>query len=166
MTNNDLFAEDANDILKRRIDTAVLEYLRAQRGPAAVVTEPYPKPANLIEGMQVLRVVADRVQMTLIDWARKARAEGTPWRDLVDPLGIDTSEAWIDGPVEAFRLVAGPPSMPHDPIIAHWICVSCGEFITDNGPAAGHPIEAEKGHAGDCARHARDIATWQTRNGE
>jgi hypothetical protein len=163
---DDLFRENAIDVLRRRIEAAVLEYLRTEHGPGAVLNEPYPRPANLVDGMLTARKVSDRAQMMLIDWARKARGEGTPWRELVDPLGIDTSDEWIDGPKEAFRLVAGPPSMPYDPIYAHWTCASCGEFIKDNGPDAGHPVDAEKGHADGCERHARDIAAWRVRHGD
>lgn len=158
--------ESALEVLRRRIDAAVLEYLRAEYGPGAVIAEPYPKPANLIDAMLVTRMVSDRALTLRIDWAKKARGAGTPWRELVAPLGIDTSDEWTDGPKDAFRLVAGPPSMAHDPIYAHWTCASCGQLIRDSGPDAGHPVDAEENHADGCARFAREIAAWQARHGD
>lgn len=161
MSTSDLFREDAIDVLRSRTRRAILDYLRADQGADAVVD--HTTPASHVAGILAARKVSDCAQNMMIDWAKKARGEGTPWRELVAPLGIDTEDEWIDPPVEAFRLVAGPPSMPHDPVYAHWTCASCSEFIRDSGPAAGHPVDAETGHATGCERFAREIAAYEAR---
>ena len=168
--SDDLFREDASDILRKGTERTVLDYLRADQGADAVTERPISRmsittlaPASYVAGILAARMVSERARMMMIEYAKKARGEGTPWRELEEPLGIDPEDEWIDPSVEAFRLVANPPSMPHDPVYATWTCASCGEFIRDSGPLAGHPVDAESGHGEGCERYAREIAAYEAR---
>ena len=100
------------------------------------------------------------------EYAITARGEGACWAtvgaalgfgELVERSGDDLGEA-------AFRFVTegrmpevdtGWPSW-RSPV--RWTCATCGSRVTDNGPFAGHPDDAEPGHTTSCGRRARAIA--------
>jgi hypothetical protein len=169
--------DDALDVLRSRTASTVLAYLRAEHGADAVVERPIspslsmkvPTPANYGDAVQAARMVSGKARQMMIGYAQKARGEGTPWRDLIAPLGTadnDDDEYGYgdDGLNAAFLLVAGRPSMRYDPIYATWTCTTCDKLIRDTGPLAGHPTDAETGHTDDCARHAREIAAYLARS--
>lgn len=89
-----------------------------------------------------------------------ARAADYPWAALADLLGLWTDQ---DDPGHATFswLVPGDPTSIRSVV---WRCsgpLGCGQEIDDASPVNG--INAEHGHAPDCARRARDVAAEAVR---
>jgi hypothetical protein len=152
----DLPRDDGLVDMLSRVRRTIRDYLRTKHRVEDANQHP-------IAAILAARAVADAARQDMLSHARRARGAGVPWRDLAEPLGVDQSDTWVDPPGEAFRLVAGPPPMPYDPIYATWSCASCEQVITDSGPLAGHPTDAEKGHRDDCRRYANEIAAYEAR---
>lgn len=156
--------------LKARTGTMslVFDLLRARYGTEAVIDRPIGDrptltvfaPADYTAGVAAARMVAAHAHELINHYARNARSEGHSWRDLADPLGVDTDDAYVDPAVAAFEMIAGKPSMRFDPLWTSWRCVTCGELVTDHGPYNGHPTDCETGHDQACARHQAEVAAY------
>lgn len=81
-------------------------------------------------------------------YAEAARAAGCTWAQAGAALGLASPAV--------FELVAS--DLGRGPVVA-WKC-ACGRMVIDSGPDAGHPADAERGHAERCARLAADTAAW------
>jgi len=151
---------------RTHVEQIVYTALRKEHGDAAIVERPIrgmtltaSAPADYVAGIGAAQEVARVARSLASDYARKARGEGMPWRDLAAALGISADPD--DAPAEtAFELVAPTPLMRFDAVSVCWDCASCGQWITDKGPYNGHPTDDETGHADNCARHAAEIAAW------
>lgn len=156
------------------LEKLVLERLRENHGAAAIAQRTltpggalsWDVPADFVAAIGEVQWLADVAVGMAKEYARAARGAGKSWRDLVEPLRIDTSDEWSEPAADAFKLVAHTPSMPHDRVWTSWRCASCGEDITDYGPYDGHPADNEHGHRADCRRHNAEIAAYRRRNGD
>jgi hypothetical protein len=149
---------------RTNVEKIIHTALRQEHGAAAIVERPIrgmtltvDAPADYVAGIGAAQDIARVARSLASDYARKARGEGIPWRDLAAALGLSADPD--DAPAEsAFEIVAPAPSMPFDAVSVCWECASCGQWITDKGPYNGHPEDDEIGHAGNCARHAAEVA--------
>jgi hypothetical protein len=133
---------------------------RRLRGSSSLTTD---EPASPADAVQVARLIATAARGWMREYARKARGAGVPWHDLAGPLGIEQDEdGYNDLAAEAFLAVAEKPSMRFDPIRTSWRCDTCQQYVTDSGPN-GHPVDCERGHAEDCARHLAEITAYESR---
>lgn len=171
MTKSTFDLDTATTHLREDVRSTIFRTLRAG-GPDTIVQRPLlgssslttDEPASPADAVQVARMIANAARGWMREYARKARGAGVPWRDLAGPLGIEPDE---DGDTdladEAFLAVANKPSMRFDPITTSWRCDTCQQYVTDSGPGGGHPVDCERGHAEDCARHLTEIATYENR---
>jgi hypothetical protein len=98
-----------------------------------------------------------QLKRELLHIATQARAAGTPWAALAVLLRLHPSDE--DDPAGfTFSLLRGGDD-PFDDLAVTWRCSTCGETVTDRHPANG--VDAESGHADDCARHAAQLAQAQ-----
>jgi hypothetical protein len=104
-------------------------------------------------------------------YAEAARGAGRSWDEVGEALGIDADEYGEPRAELAFLLLIegrplpdSAPSFGSGRSAARWTCTACGQRITDTGPFEAAPFNNEDGHAGDCPRHAAEIAacraTW------
>lgn len=108
------------------------------------------------------RIVRDAAEQQMRRSATKAREQGVSWVEIAEALPVGDLD---DPPAEAFYWVAGPPSMPFDPVSVSWECGSCGKRIKDSGPHSAHPADCESGHADDCARHNAEVLAYRLEAG-
>lgn len=157
-------------VVRTGTERVVHDLLRALHGPHAVASKPispelsipHPVPADWGQGIAAARWVAARANSLVHEYAKKARGDGVPWRNLADPLGIEV-DAWEDPAAAAFEHVAGTPVRTFDTLTVLWRCGSCGQLVTDRGPYNGHPVNNETGHAETCARHQAEIDAYMAR---
>ncbi|MCI2424046.1 hypothetical protein MOQ72_42280 [Saccharopolyspora sp. K220] len=157
---------DPEDVARSGTERVVHELLRARHGANAIVERPiddgltltYPVPADYTEGIAAARRVAAEAHRLLNEYARKARGQGHSWRELAAALDVSGE---YDPAAAAFELIAGEPLRTFDEQTTSWRCDSCGQYVTDRGPYTGHPVDCERGHAEDCARHQREITAYE-----
>jgi hypothetical protein len=111
----------------------------------------------------------------LREYALQARAEGHSWDAIADALGVEQVEGSGGRGERAYlHVVEDRPLYTEDPDrswgrsapVAHWRCSTCDQFVTDHGPFEGAPSNAEVGHDPACARHTREIASYETEWGD
>lgn len=150
---------------------------------AAVVETP-------IEGMQVMTrsgldeplagvraavLARDVALRALREYAEAARGVGRTWDDIAAAVGLaPTAGEGEPRDAQAYRLLIEGRPLPapaERPLRSHrraarWTCGACGRRVTDAGPFEGAPLHTEAGHAGDCVRHAGEIAAYRATWGE
>lgn len=95
--------------------------------------------------------------------ARYAREDGLTWQQIGEAL-YPAKPDRDDEPksIRAFNRLA-PAVYAFDSPTFGWNCPDCGGRVSDYGPEAGHPADAERGHADDCKRLAQTVAEWDAR---
>jgi hypothetical protein len=119
--------------------------------------------AEPLAGIQAAQVLTDSAARIRREYTQHARAEGTTWQQIGQPLGLDQGadgKSGYDLGVAAFEHFESGPDIWNQSNF-HYHCASCGEWITDRGPYESHPEDNERGHAEDCARFAAELAAWQ-----
>ncbi len=110
-----------------------------------------------LEGIAAARRQEQAAAAAIRAHARAARAAGLSWAQIAGALGCKrdrgTSPAGEAFARLASDLGSGSPSFGYT-------CRSCDQAVVDYGPECGHPEDAERGHAGGCARLAAAVAEW------
>ena len=121
-------------------------------GPAV----PEPEPLAAIGAAAGLRYAAARA---VSDHARNAREDGRTWAEIGGAMGFADRPGLRPAPVaeRAFLAVASDLGSGMG---FTWTCPACLGVVTDRGPEAGGPPEAEHGHAGGCKRFAETVRAW------
>ena len=93
------------------------------------------------------------------DHARTAREDGAPWSRIGEAMGYaDEPQPGLTSVAEhAFAAVAADLGSCR---VFGWTCPACLGVVTDYGPEAGHPQDAEHGHAETCARMTAMVRAW------
>lgn len=93
-----------------------------------------------------------------LDYVRQAREDGSAWPAIGEALELpghpdrDQPLAYAD-----FGFATDGYARP----TITWTCPACHSTVIDYGPAAGPPVDAEVGHADDCARLDSAMAAWK-----
>lgn len=126
-------------------------------------TQDEPEPLAAIRAAVALRNAA---KVALAWSARHAREVGRTWEEIGEAAGFKRDEANGDTPgIAVFYFLAGDGTPGYGPSFA-WTCLACRKTVSDHGPEAGHPADAEEGHATGCGRLADSIRAWDERTGE
>lgn len=127
-------------------------------GPAT----PEPEPLAAIEAAADLGRAATRA---VSDHTRTAREDGRSWKEIGVAMGFADRPSLRASPVadRAFLAVA---SNLGNGMGFGWTCPSCLGVITDRGPEAGWPADAEHGHADGCKRLAETMRAYDASWGE
>jgi hypothetical protein len=124
--------------------------------------------AEAIAGIRAARQVEHAARQLGLEYVRKAREDGHSWHEIgaALELGADAAQRGVSLAEAAYDYAADEPSSTYDPRSVPWTCPACLEVISDRGPDAGHPADAEPGHADSCTRLAATIAAWHASWGE
>lgn len=116
-----------------------------------------PEPVAAIRAAASLRFAAGQ---ELSRAARYAREDGRTWQEIGEAL-FPAEPVPDDDPksVRAFRELGWAYSDYDSPAFG-WTCPDCRKRISDHGPGAGHPADAERGHAAGCGRLARAVDAY------
>ncbi len=156
-----------NAARRAAIDLALLEGAEiigraAFRGSQISIRDVEP-----LAGLRAARGIELGARHHVRNYIRDAREAGCTWSaigaaiDLVpggepDLAGETVAEA-------AYSYAAGRPDSQTGGRYGRsfsWHCASCDGLISDRGPFDG-PVDAERGHAGGCARLAATVAVWE-----
>lgn len=127
------------------------------RGEPHVRTIREPEP---LAGIRAATAFEQEHRRRCLQYVRYAREDGLSWQQIGEALGFRADPGCGIFPAgQAFRHLAsdlgsGSPSFG-------FTCGTCGRPVTDYGPEAGHPEDAERGHAAGCARLAATVAEWE-----
>lgn len=85
-------------------------------------------------------------------YVKAARQHGYSWGRIGELMALETDPVTgrTAGEAAFLRVASDFGSGPVFP----WTCPSCREVVKDRGPEAGHPADAEPGHAPNCERLA------------
>lgn len=115
-----------------------------------------PEPLAAMSATRHLTRAARQLEAQYVKWARQ---DGHSWARIGEALGYtDDPDAGIRAAPAAFEHVA-PARSGYDDTFG-WTCMSCRKVIIDHGPEAGHPADAERGHADGCERFAEAVAAY------
>lgn len=119
-----------------------------------------PEPLAGIRAAASLQFEAGRA---LARAARYAREDGKSWQEIGEVLYLAKPDPFDEESkaVRAFRRLS--VSCNHDPFQSPtftWTCPDCGKHVSDHGPEAGHPADAERGHTASCTRLAQAVADY------
>lgn len=118
----------------------------------------HPEPLPAITAAHLLEVTA---RDFLREQARFAREDGCGWAAIAGALGLAGDEDQGVTPGEAaFEEVTYADDAFAATVVFRWTC-QCGGIIRDHGPDAGHPADAEEGHAEDCERFRAAIEAYE-----
>ncbi len=140
-TARDLIRRDIFTLVPDRIDRPVIP----DRPDAGTVPKPDPLP-----GIAAAAALRDEATAAIRDCARYAREDGRSWAQIGEAMGCPDPDA-------AFLHVAERTG--RYPSLA-WRCPSCGELVTDYGPALSAAADPEQGHAEGCERFAEAVRAW------
>jgi hypothetical protein len=109
-----------------------------------------------------LQVAAEGLARTYI---QQAREDGHTWHEIGTALGLAKSAADRETSLSqaAYDHAVGDPPTEHawsSRRAFTWTCADCRNVISDHGPEAGHPEDAESGHGDQCPRLAAATAAW------
>lgn len=124
----------------------------------AVTNEPEP-----LAGITAARHLEWAMRDEIRRHVKAAREDGRTWAEIGAALGCRTGPDRLPVSESAFRVVAA--DLGSGPSFA-WTCPACLKTVIDYGPEAGHPEDAERGHAGGCARFAETVAEWDKQREE
>jgi hypothetical protein len=162
--------ERARDEARRYADTAVLAM--ASAAGAEVRERPiWPGKTFTVRdvapeaGIRFAVMLAGAARQKVHGYLKQARQDGLTWQQIGQALrlervaedrGISPAEAAFDYATHAEH------ARPFEELSFAWTCPSCQGFVRDYGPNAGHPVDAERGHAGeDCPRLAATVAAYE-----
>ena len=159
-------AADATVLRLARDDGAEIRTRPIYRG--AGITVSYAEPAAGLRAARSLEIAATRQAR---DYVRHAREEGMTWGHIGNLLGLSpdlAAKEGYDAGRAAFDYAAGTtdgrPGWSYEQSF-RWTCPSCEKTVTDRGPEAGRPEDAEPGHSPGCAllaaRSAAYDAEWE-----
>lgn len=115
-----------------------------------------PEP---IAGLSAVRHVEYASRRLARDYIRHAREDGHTWYAIGIALDLVAEAASRVAPLaEAAYDYATAPGSPA--VTFAWTCPACMNLITDFGPEAGPPADAERGHKNGCQRLAADQRTY------
>jgi hypothetical protein len=98
------------------------------------------------------------IRQLLHEQARYARGDGEPWERIGARIyGPESGMGQADLATEAFHYVAADPG---DGPSSAFTCGTCLGLVHDRGPEAGSPLDAERGHAPDCARFGELVRAY------
>lgn len=126
------------------------------KGPTA----PEPEPLAAITAARHLEWAARRA---VSDHARTAREDARTWAQIGKAMGCRPS---LRGPSEAECAFAAVASDIGRTVAFSWTCPACLGVITDYGPGAGHPADAEHGHADECGRFTETVRAYEASWGD
>ncbi|MEV0765170.1 hypothetical protein [Nocardia sp. NPDC050435] len=150
--------------IRNRLNSVLIEKLRAEYGDTAVTKEPIISeltghnfgdrevPADRLQAVKQANRIAGAARAMVNEQATEARRHGRSWAEIADALSI-TADTDDDPAVQAYRRVVGPDWRD----TVSWRCACCEQRVIDHGPYDAHPSNAEFGHAEDCERHHREI---------
>jgi len=92
------------------------------------------------------------------DAARLARQNRRSWDEIAQAMGLAPGPARHPA-AEAFSRLAS--DLGDDRLSFGWPCRECGKVVLDYGPGAGHPADAERGHAEGCTRLAAAVRAYE-----
>ena len=121
---------------------------------------PEPRP---LAGLQAALTVARIAQDQAYNFAKALRGEGTSWAAIADLLEIPWSKEYARTE-RAYELVAGATPGTFSDARVYWTCGGprgCGQYVTDNGPYNGCPVDNEDGHADGCRRLAAENEAYK-----
>lgn len=117
-----------------------------------------------LAGAAAARDLENASRRTARDYIARARQAGHDWTQIgtalsMQPGGDQPGATPAD---TAWTYAAGPPETdaPWGPRTFAWTCQSCGRAVTDQGPDAGPPQDAEPGHTPECPDLAAKTAAW------
>lgn len=161
--------EWARDEARQAVDAAVLRIARAADAeirehpawPGSVLTIHDTDPAA---GIWFAVILQGYARQKIHSYIRQARQNGLGWAQVgqalrlapaADERGASLAEAAFEYATDAEH------ARPFDTLSFGWTCPACGGFVTDYGPAGGHPDDCEQGHAEHCQRQAAAIAAYE-----
>ena len=130
------------------------------------------RDAESMAGLQAARHLQLAAEGLTRGYIQQAREDGHSWYEIGTALGlVKNAAAQEASPSQAaYDHAAGDPCAEHSWSSRRsftWICADCRNVISDHGPEAGHPEDAESGHGGHCSRLAAAITAWDAwRNAE
>jgi hypothetical protein len=122
-----------------------------------------------LSGVRAAVLARDVALAELRKYAEEARGAGHSWGDVAEALGIETSDGGDPRDEQAYRLVVeGSAHIRGEKTrgrraTARWICVTCGQRVTDHGPFGSHPDDVEIGHLGSCGRRVAACISFADR---
>ena len=119
------------------------------RPEGGTVTEPEP-----LAGLRATAVLRHEIGMAAASCARYAREDGLAWAEIGAALHASAAEAFCRF---AEDLGSG--------LTFAWTCPLCLRIVFDRGPEAGHPADAEPGHAEGCKRLAAAARDYEEDDG-
>ena len=119
-------------------------------------TSPEPEPIAAIRAAVDLRYAAARA---VADHTRNAREDGRTWAEIGAAMGFADRPSLRPAPVAGRAFLAVASDLGSGDGFG-WTCPSCLGVVTDRGPEAGGPAEAEHGHADGCKRLAETVRAW------
>jgi hypothetical protein len=123
------------------------------------------RDASPVAGLRAARRLQLAAEGLTRGYIQQAREDGHTWHEIGTALGLPRSEADQETslPQAAYNHAMGDSQSDHSWSSQRaftWTCTDCRNVISDHGPEAGHPEDAESGHASQCRRLAAAIAEW------
>ena len=123
------------------------------------------RDAESMAGLQAAHHLQLAAEGLARGYIQQAREDGHSWHDIGTALGIakNAADQETSPSQAAYDHAAGNPRTDHSWSSRRsftWICADCRNVISDRGPEAGHPEDAESGHGGHCPRLAAAITAW------
>lgn len=123
-----------------------------------------------LAGVRAAVLARDVAVRCVREYALAARAEGRSWDDVAEAFGVQRGEGVVVRGERAYlHVIEDRPLYADDPElswvprapVARWRCVSCGQYVTDQGPFEASPENNEQGHTPGCVRHAAEMAAYR-----
>jgi hypothetical protein len=146
---------EAAEAARAAVGRAVREVIRETEG--GHITDPLAAPlANIRAARRVELAARGRAR----EHIRAARETGRTWHEIgaALDLGAEAADRGRSAGEAAYDFAAGEPLRQLDRRWFGWTCPACQGRILDRGPEAGHPVDAEEGHADGCERLAATVA--------
>ena len=117
--------------------------------------------AESLAGVRAATRLGNAAHRLTTDYVRQAREDGHSWHEVGMALGLgDEAEHGGSLASAAYDYAADHLTVGRRSIV--WTCLACNRTVIDNGPEAGHPADAEVGHADGCSRLTAAIEAWET----
>lgn len=163
-----------------RLVRAAIHAVAREAFGSRVVKRPTPglstvaRDVEPLPGVRAAVLARDVTTGCVRDYAAGARSEGHSWDAIAEALGLEPTDPLVSRSKRAYlHVVDGRPLHHKDPTqplgsvaVAHWLCASCDQYVTDHGPFDADPASNEEGHAPECARHDAEIAAYRAEWGD